>query len=89
MRLINQIENCINGESFQFGTTTFYRLTVPDEKIDSIHYKTCCGMDAALIASWYEYKFDIKSVLMAIYHQRKYFRQGHKEYFKQKREANK
>lgn len=66
-----------NGTPFKFGKVEFYRLTLPDEKIDSIHYQFLytsnydndCNIlkeDAALIGSGYPGTFDIEALLESI-----------------------
>lgn len=66
--------------TFTYGSTRFYHLMVPSEKIDSIHSKTNCTQgslefteDSALISSPHADRFDIEKLFNVITRNKKYY----------------
>ena len=86
MRIRDKLNKCIyDGKSIRFRNILIYRLTIPEEQIDSLHYKFVVpsnldGNDnpivedgGALIATADKDVFNPDALLKVLYRNREYF----------------
>lgn len=93
MKLREKVRKLIEtGEEFTLGASTFYHAVSLEDEVDSIHYKFPAGADGyfqggAVISSGHPETFDIRSLVCAIFYNRRFYKLG-RDYYAWRYPAN-